>query len=121
MADKGFIRTLTASIPDQTTRRVVQQSFEHVLDNMRLGVPEHQTRAVNSQQYWLVGTTSTSANTEFSLEHGLPSAPRYLIPTLDLSQPGAKIVPLTVTRAADARRIYLSSSDTNASITVLVE
>lgn len=121
MADKGFIRTLTAAIPDQTTRRVTQQAFEHVLDNLRLGVPEHQTRAVNSQQYWLVGTTSSVASQEFSIAHGLQTTPRYAIPVLDVSQPGAKVVPLEVARAADARRLYLKSTSTSAAITLLIE
>ncbi len=121
MADKGYIRTLTASIPDATTRRVVQQAFEHVLDNFRLGVPEHQTRAVNSQQYWLSGTTSSVASQEFSIAHGLPATPRYVLPVLDVSQAGAQLVPLEVARVADGQRVYLKSTSTSAAITLLVE
>jgi hypothetical protein len=47
--------------------------------------------------------------------------PHYALPVLELDRPGAKVVPLEVTRAADARRIYLKSTSTSAPITLLVE
>jgi len=40
---------------------------------------------------------------------------------LDLSQPGATVVPLEVTRAADASRLYLKSTSTGAACWLLVE
>lgn len=120
MADKGFIRTILQAVPDATTRRVLVQAFEHVLDNIRLGVPEHQTRAVNTQQYWQFSTTAASTG-EFSIAHGLQTTPRYAVAVLDLSQPGAKLVPLEVSRAADDARVYLKSTSTGAPIVLLVE
>jgi hypothetical protein len=58
---------------------------------------------------------------EFSVRHGLGAAPHTLIPVVDLTQEGATLVPLTVSKAADAERIYLKSSSTGAVITFFVE
>jgi hypothetical protein len=121
MADKGYVNGLLSAIPDATTKRVVQKAFEYVLDNMRLGAPEHQRRATNLQSYWLEASTPAAANEEFSIVHGLNAVPAWAWPMLELDKPGAKLVPLEVTRAADNKRIYLRSSSTSAPIVVLVE
>lgn len=120
MADKGYIKTLLAGVADAGTRRSVQACFDYLLDNISLGTPEHKTRATNLQQYWLMSTTATSTG-EFTIAHGLGTAPRYGIPVIDLSQPGASLVPLEVTRGADAARVYLKSGSTAAAIVLLVE
>lgn len=121
MADKGYIRALLSAVPDATTKRVLQQAFEHVLDNIRLGVPEHQTRATNLQAYWMTATTPADANEEFSIPHGLLTTPHYALAVLELDKAGSQTAVLEVTRPADARRIYLRSSSTSAPITLLVE
>src|SRR5688572_16937154 len=119
MADIGYVRSLLGSIPDTTTKSVLQRVFEHVLANIRLGVPEHQTRATNLQAYWMTATTPAVANQEFSIAHGLQATPHYAIPVLELDRPGAQTVPLEVTRAADKSRIYLRSTSTSAPIALL--
>ena len=122
MADKAYVLTLLRGITDQRTRVALEQAFTHVMDNIRLGVPEHQTRAVNLQGYWLQSTTASDTS-EFSIAHGLLTAPHYAIPVLELDKVGSKAGGLTVSRAADAARIYLKADagSTNAPITVLVE
>ena len=122
MADKAYVLTLLRGITDQRTRVALEQAFTHVMDNIRLGVPEHQTRAVNMQGYWLQSTTASDTS-EFSIAHGLLTAPHYAIPVLELDKVGSKAGGLTVSRAADAARIYLKADagSTNAPITVLVE
>lgn len=120
MADIGYIKGLLRGVKDETTRRVLDQCFEHVLGNLREGAPEHQTRSVNFQRYW-IKSTSASDTSVFSVAHGLPQAPRYAIPVLDLQQAGATTPTLKVSRAADARRIYLESASTNVPILLLVE
>lgn len=102
-------------------KRVFGDVFRYVLANLRLGRIAHQTRAENVQAYFLTGTTPSVADTEFSIEHGLGTAPYTLLPVLDLQTVGSQLVPLTVTRAADGNRIYLSSSATDAPIAVLIE
>lgn len=120
MADLGYIKALLRRITDANTRIPLEQSFTHTLENLRFGVPDHQTRAENFQLYFLQSTTAASTG-EFTIAHGLNTVPRYAIPLLELDKPGAKLVPLEVTRAADAHRIYLKSTSTSAPITLLVE
>ena len=120
MADLGYIKALLRQVPDQTTRRALEECFTHVLGNIRFGVPEHKTRAVNLQTYFMASTTAASTG-EFSIAHGLGSAPHLGIQVIDLSQPGAKAVPLEVSRAADGARVYLKSTSTSAPFWLLVE
>lgn len=122
MADKGYVLALLRRIPDAATRIALEQAFTHLMDNIRIGVPEHQTRAVNLQAYF-EGSTTASDTSEFSIAHGLPSTPHYAIPILELDKPGSKAGFLTVSRAADAQRIYLKadSGSTNVPIMLIVE
>lgn len=122
MADIGFLRTLLAGIKDDGTRRILISAFEHVLSNIRLGVPEHHVRATNLQAYWQQSTTASDTG-EFSIAHGLPTSPHWAIPVLDLSQPGSKAGGFTVSRAADMKRIYLKADagSTGVPITLLSE
>lgn len=114
--------TLVRGIPDAQTRVVMEKVVTHIVQNIRLGVPEHQARAVNTQQYWQQSTTASDTS-EFSIAHGLPSSPRYAIPVLELDRVGSKAGGLTVSRVADTRRVYLKADagSTNAPITLLVE
>jgi hypothetical protein len=107
-------------VPDKDTRRALEECFTHVLGNIRFGVPEHQARAVNLQTYFQASTTASSTG-EFTVPHGLGLVPHLAIQVLDLSQPGAKVVPLEVSRAADASRLYLKSTSTAAPFWLLVE
>lgn len=120
MADIGAIRSQLGGIKDADTKRVLTNIFEYLLANLRLGVPEHQTRATNLQAYWQSSTTAADGS-EFSIAHGLASTPRYAIPVLPLGSSGGRLVPLTVTRPADDKRVYLQSASTSAPFVLLVE
>jgi hypothetical protein len=120
MANAGYVASLVGSL-DAATKRVLNDVFTYVLQNLRLGRPVHQGRAENLQLYFLSGRTATVAGTEFSIAHGMGSAPYLVIPVLDVQTVNAEIVPLGVPRAADASRIYLSSSVEDAPFMVLVE
>ncbi len=122
MADLGYIKSLLRGIPDLQTRNALDQAFTHILGNLRFGVPENQTRAVNGQWYWQSSTTATSTS-EFSLLHGLPDKPAYGIVVLELDKPGSKAGFLTVSKAADGKRIYLKADagSTGVPFTVLIE
>lgn len=78
-------------------------------------------RGANLRWFPLTATTPSVANTEFSIVHGIGTVPYNLIPCLPLDGVGGMLVDLTVTRAADIARVYLSSSVVNAPITVFVE
>ena len=120
MADIAYIKSVFGSTPD-AVKKAADQAFTYLLGNLTLGAPEEARRSKNFQWYWFSGTTSSVANTEFSIQHGLQKVPNVIIPVLPLSQVGAQIVPLQISRAADANRIYLKSSSTSAAFTVLVE
>ena len=120
MADASYIKSLFAGTPD-TVKKAAEQAFTYLLGNLKLGPLDVNRRALNFQWYWLQGTTSSNANAEFSIAHGLGKVPSVVIPVLPLDQVGGQVVPLTVSRAADASRIYLKSSVTSAPITILVE
>jgi len=114
---KGYIATLlNALAPD--VKRVLVPAFDFIQDNWKLGTG---ARAINAQWYRVESTTAAVANEEFSVAHGLGVAPHTLIPVLDLQTEGAQLPTLTVSRAADEKRVYLSSPSTGAVVTFFVE
>ena len=115
---KGYIAGLLNSVSDAGLKKVLIQSFDYVQDNWRLGTG---VRAANAQWARVESTTATVAGTEFSIRHSLGAAPHTLIPVLDLTTVGAQLVPLTVSRASDAERVYLSSTVVSATFTVFLE
>lgn len=122
MADEGYVRSKLRGISNAGDKQILTDIFVYLMQNLRLGVPEHQQRATNLQAYWMQ-STSASDTSEFSIAHGLPNTPHYAIPVLELDRPGAKVVPMEVSRAADSRRIYLKvpAGSTGAPFTLLVE
>ncbi len=113
MATSSYVNSLLGSLA-APIKVALSQAFSYLLTNLTFGRAEPgqtlQARGANLRIYPLSATT-----------HGLPSAPYLLVPVAPLDTVGASIVPLTVTRAADASRIYLSSSATNATVFVFVE
>lgn len=120
MADASYIKSLFGGTPE-AVKKAADQAFTYLLGNLRMGPFTSGRRATNFQWYWLSGTTHADANVEFSVAHGLGRAPYVVLPVLPLDQVNVRLVPLQVTRAADANRIYLSSSSTSAAIALLVE
>lgn len=119
MANIGYVEaTLGPLKPEQ--KAPIKQAFEYVLDNLSFGAVEHQTRATNFQAYWLTGTTSTTAQLEFSVVHGLGRTPAFALPVLPLDAVNTQLPSLTVSRAADTNRIYFKSADTGVPFAVLV-
>jgi hypothetical protein len=120
MADIAGVTAELGSLPAET-KNAVSAAFRYVLNNLTLGGVDVGRRSKNFQWYWLQGTTPAVANTEFSIAHGLQKVPNIILPIVPLSEVGAQMVPLTISRAADANRVYLKSSSTSAPITLLVE
>lgn len=120
MASAPYVNALLRSLP-QDTRLPLGQVFEYVLANLRLGRCAVGHRAENLQMYAIRGVTHATPNTEFSIAHGLGTAPYLALPFLPLDTVNASIVPLTVTKPADGTRVYLSSPIAGANITILVE
>jgi hypothetical protein len=119
MANPAYLKTLFGGV-ESSLRRALDQTWEYILGNLRIGRPIAGDRAENLQMYFLEATTPGVADTEFTIPHGLATAPYLAIPVLPLAE-GAQLVRLRVTRAPDTVRVYLSSPDTNAPVTILVE
>ena len=119
MAVPGLVETMLGGL-EATTRKVLSEIFRYTLPNGRLGPVEHQTKSENLQAYHVVSTTASSTG-EFSVVHGMGRIPYLASPTLDLTAIGAQLVPLEVTRSADAQRLYLKSTSTAAVFSLIVE
>lgn len=120
MAALGTLESLVGGLEDRTKRALVE-CWRALVPNLRGGPVEHQTKLENFQRYYVNSTTSSTADNEFSVLHGLGRTPYAMRPVLPLDQIGAKTVRLEVTRAADAQRIYLKSPEANAPITLEIE
>ena len=117
MASKAYVESFTNALPADI-RYPIRSALWYLMDNWRLGTDK---RAQNAQLYRVSSTTAATANTEFTVAHGLSGAPSQVLQVLDLNLVNSQIVPLTVSRAPDATYLYLKSSSTSAPITLLVE
>lgn len=120
MAVPGYVSSQLASL-GAAAQGVLTRVFEYVLSNLKFGPPTHKKRASNFQIYCLQATSPATPGEEFSIEHGLASAPYLLFPALDLRQEFGGSVNVTPTRPSDEKRVYLSCTVANAPITVYVE
>lgn len=120
MAKSAYVETLSGGL-DSAIKKALIAIFDYVLKNLRWGRPGHLQQAENLQAVFLQGTTPAVANTEFSIEHGLPTVPYLVIPVLDLQTVGSAAIRLQVSQAPDGRRLYLKSPDAGAVFTILVE
>lgn len=109
MASKGEIDVSVNALPVEL-RVPIRNALYHILDAWRLGDAR---RAENAQWYQVEAVTSSVANTEFAVAHNMGSAPGRFIPVLRLNEVGDQIVPLSVSRAADATYCYFKSSSTS--------
>lgn len=123
MSDLGFVLEEIKGFPAALQPGLIR-IFRDVMTNLRFGHPsgEQPDPSTNFGAGYFEGTTPAIANMEFSIDISrFGRAPYLIVPVLPLDQVGAQIVPLKVTRAADNKRVYLSSSVVSAAITVLVE
>ena len=120
MATSQLAESLLGGLePD--TKRVLTEVFRYLVPNGRFGPVSHQLKSENFQGYYVTSTTHTTADTEFSVVHGLGRTPYLAIPVLAMDQVNSRVVPLQVSRAADGARIYLKSASTNAVINLYLE
>lgn len=117
MSAPGYVAQLLNSL-DADTRVVLNTIFDYVMRENALG---GNTKAENFSWFRIEGVTASIANTEFSVVHGMDHIPSKLIPILPVTVVNAQLVPLTVSRAADAQRIYLMSSIAGATFDAYLE
>jgi hypothetical protein len=112
------IKTLPANL-QPTMLRI----FRAFLRDLRFGHPTGETNdpLVNFGGAFLYGTTPSAPGDTVTIAHGFGRTPYLAIAGLRLDAVGSSIVPLTVQRAADDKRIYLTSTESDAPFTLLVE
>lgn len=122
MADLGFVEREINALP-ATLRPVFLRIFQAILKDLRLGHPvrEQPDPLTNFGGGFFTGTTAAVANDEFTLAHGFGRTPYLAYPVLCLDTVGSRVLDLQVTRAADDKRIYLSSPIQSADVTIVVE
>jgi hypothetical protein len=120
MADQGNVETMLYGLP-VPEQRILRAVFEYILNDVRFGRAEDGESAQNMGGGFFRATTPAIADTEFAIAHSFGHPPYLLIPVLPLNVAGAKIVRLTVSRAADSTNVYLKSPDASAPITVFLE
>lgn len=122
MADLSSLLTKLGGL-DPETKKVFTALLMELVPNLRFGHPkgEQPDPAKNFGGGFFQGTTAAIADTEFSIAHGFGRTPYLAIPVLPLDEVGSRLVDLTVTRAADDKRVYFSSPETDAAFTIYIE
>jgi hypothetical protein len=121
MASIGLIESQLNALPEGVKTPVTQAFREAVKTGYAIGLPDDTKRATNFRWFRFDTVTSSVANTEFTVHHRQGAAPLVCWPVMFLDSSGGQIVRLKITRPADAQRIYLSSPDTSASVSLLAE
>ena len=121
MAALGGVLADLGGLPADV-KKAFTNLLTYLVPNQRFGPIAHQTKSENFQAYFVNSTTDSSTG-EFSILHGMGRTPYLAVPFLPLDNVGARTVPLTVTRLADAQRVYLKTEagSTSAPFTVLLE
>jgi len=122
MATSAYVKALLGGVPLEL-KAALQRSFEYVFDrNFEFGPVDHQQPTANFRGVYLKVTTSSAANQEVSVAHGLGRVPNVWFQVVRPTAVNSRYVgDLTVSKAADANRLYLTSTSTSAVTYLYVE
>lgn len=122
MADLGYLNSIVNTLP-QEMRKPILDIVTAIVKDIRFGHPqgEQPDPMTNIGGGFFHGTTPATPGDEFSIEHGFGRIPYLALPVLRLDAVGSSVVPVTVARAADVKRIYLTSTIANAPVSFAVE
>lgn len=123
MADLGSLESECAAV-EPGLKKVLVRILRGLVPDIRFGHPTGDNTkdpAKNFGGAFLQGTTHATPNTEFSIQHRFGRAPYLAMPVLPLDQVNTRAIDLKVTRAADADRLYFSSSIASAVFTIYAE
>lgn len=119
MASLALIEAEVNSLPPPL-RVGLMNAFREALKS-RFGRGTPGASAENFFGGFFQAVTPSTPGDEFSVPHTFGTAPYLAIGVLPLSAGGWSTVPLTTTKAADAKRAYFSSSVANATILLYME
>jgi hypothetical protein len=122
VADLGAIEAELKSLPT-ALQPPLKRIFRSILRELRIGHPSGiaPDPTLNVAGAFLHTTTHATPGTEFSIAHGFGRVPYLVIPIARLDAVGSSIVPLTVSRAADDKRVYFTSTIASAACSIWVE
>jgi hypothetical protein len=122
VASLGQIESELGSLP-VAIRATFRRIFTILVRDLRFGHPDvtAPTPLENFGGAFVSGTTASTPGVEFSVLHGFGRVPYLVLPCAPLDTVGAQLVPLTVSRVADARRVYFTSTVASAPFTVVLE
>jgi hypothetical protein len=121
MASTGYLESLLNTLPD-AVKKPLQNFTREAFKTLRFGAPSSDAVAAENFGAHLVPfTTSSSADGEVAVAHRLARIPRLAFQMLPLDTVNATVPVLTVTRAADAMFLYVSSPTTSATGLLYVE
>jgi hypothetical protein len=122
MADLGLIQAEINSLPVDV-RATMLRIFTTLLTDLRFGHPKgaQPDPMKNFAGGFFHATTPVTPGTEFTLPHGFGRAPYLAQPILLLDAVGSSDGVFTVSRAADDKRIYLTSTVASKAVSFLVE
>jgi hypothetical protein len=104
-------------------RATMLRIFRAFLKDIRFGHPTGDVPdpTLNMAGGFYHGTTPSTPGTEFTIAHGFGRVPYLAVPVLRLDAVGSSIVPLTVSRVADEKRLYFTSTVASAPVSLAVE
>lgn len=122
MSDLGRILQEINGLPTEQ-RKLFTSIFTDVVKNTRFGHPTGDARdpCVNFAGGFFHAVTPANAGDEFTIAHGFGRTPYLAIPVLLLDTVGSSTVSLTVSRAADANRMYFTSTEENVPVSLYAE
>lgn len=122
VADLALIIANINALPVDV-RAPMLRIFTEVLSDLRFGHPKgaQPDPMKNFGGGFFHATTPASPGTEFTLPHGFGRAPYLATPVLLLDAVGSSDGIFAVSRAADDKRIYLTSTVASKAVSFLVE
>lgn len=120
MANPSYMFSLLGGL-DRDMRRAFRAVFDYAFATLKFGPPDHEEPSVNFGAFFLESTTPSTANQEFIVTHRLGIAPYLAFPVLALNSSESQLVPLRVSRPADATYLYLRSTSTGAVVRLFLE
>lgn len=117
MASSSYAKSLIGGL-NADIRAAFARVFEFVLDGgIRFGAVDANSRAENLGGVFLSSTTAASTGAEWSVQHGLGSAPRFVMQVMRPSVVNSRVIPdLQISRAADANRLYFKSATSTGAV-----
>lgn len=125
MATSSYVKALLGGVPADL-KAALLRAFEYVFEKSLEFGPidsiDAQTATTNFRGRYLRVTTSGTANQEAAIAHGLHRIPNVAWQVVSPRIVNSRFVgDLTISRAADESRIYLTSASTGAVVHLYIE